>query len=115
MQGRKYLVIWMTSPAISIFQYPPSPSIILQQTRSTCCAETILDHVPSKPLTVSLKSGSAVFFESKHSRIAYRADAMGVNTVESRVGDGSVFVRIVWRVKMQSVVPGCSDSARKGW
>ena len=96
---------------MSTFQYPPSPSIIPQQTCSTSCAETILDHVPSSPLTVSLKAGSATFFESRHPMIAYRADAIGVKTVEIRDGDGSVLIRMVWRVEMQPVAPGCSDFA----
>ena len=102
----------MISPAISIFQYPPSPSIILQQTCSTSWAETILDHVPSNPLTVSLNAGSAVFFESRHISIAYRVGAMGVNAVESSTGDGSVLTRIAWRVEMQSVALGCSGPAK---
>lgn len=124
-QGKKYRAVWITSPVMSTFQHPPSPSIILQQICSASCAETILDQVPSNPLTVSLKAGSAVFFESRHPRIAYRADAMGVKTVERREGDGSVLSRIVWRVEMQPVVPGCSASTissrrddfmiRKGW
>lgn len=85
----------MISPAMFTFQYPPCPSVIPQHTSSTSCAETILDHVPSSPLMVSFKAGSVVFFESKHPRIAYSADAMGVKTVESSVGDGSVLIRIV--------------------
>ena len=85
----------MISPAMSTFQYPPSPSMMPQHTSSTSCTETILDHVPSSPLTVSFEAGSAVFCESKHPRIAYRADAIGVKTVEISAGDGSVFVRIV--------------------
>ena len=85
----------------------------------------ILDHVPSNPLTISLKAGSAVFFESRHPSIVYRADAIGVRTVEIRDGDGSVLIRMVWMVEIQPVVLGCSDSAissrgddfvtRKGW
>ena len=74
--------------------------MILQHTSSTSCAETILDHVPSNPLIVSFKAGSAVFFESRHPRIAYRADAIGVKIVESSAGDGSVLIRMVWRVEM---------------
>lgn len=94
-QRKKYRAVWMISPAMSTFQCPPSPSIILQQTCSTSCAETILDHVPSNPFTVCLKAGSVVFFESRHSRIAYSAEAIGVKTVESRDGDGSVLIKMV--------------------
>ena len=100
--------------------------MILQQISSTSWAETILDHVPSNPLIVSLKAGSAVFFESRHPRIAYRADAIGVRIVESSVGDGSVLIRMVWRVEIQSAVSsrfgsgtssrgGTSVILRKGW
>ena len=80
---------------MSIFQYPPSPSIIPQHTSSTSFAETILDHVPSRPLIISFRAGSAVFFESRHQRIAYRAEVIGVKTVESNTGDGSVLIRTV--------------------
>ena len=125
VQRKKYCGIWTTSPAMSTFQYPPSPLMIFQQTCSISWAGTILDHVPSNPLTVSLRAGSAVFFRSKHPRIAYRADAMGVKTAESRAGDGSVLIRIVWRVEIWPVTLGRSDSVttpggdaavpRNGW
>lgn len=59
---------------------------------------------------VSFKAGSVVFFESRHPRIAYRAGEMGLKTVESSVGDGSVLIRIAWRVEMQSVVLSCPSS-----
>jgi hypothetical protein len=92
---------------MSTFQYPPSPSMIRQHTSSTSFAETILAHVPSNPLIVSFKVGSAVFLEPRHPRIVYRADAIGVKMVESSAGDGSVLIKMVWRVEMQSVVPSC--------
>ena len=79
----------MISPAMSTFQYPPSSSMIPQYTSSTSRAETILDHVPSSSSTASFKAGSAVFRESKHPRIACRADTIGVKTVEGSTGDGS--------------------------
>lgn len=116
----------MISPAMSTFQYPPSPPIMPQHTSSTSRAETILDHVPSSPLTASFKAGSAVFCESKHPRIAYREDAIGVKTVESSAGDGSVLIKMVWRVEIQSTVlswlcsgisswGGSSVTLAKGW
>jgi len=86
-----------------------------QHTSSTSCVETILDHVPSSPLTVSLKAGSAVFCESKHPRIAYRADAIGAKTVEISAGDGSVLVKMVWRVEIQSAVLSWLCSGTSSW
>ena len=100
---------------MSTFQYPPSPSIIPQHTSSTSRAETTLDHVPSSPLIVSFKAGSVVFFESRDPRIVYRADAIGVRTVESNAGDGSVLIRMVWRVEIQSVAVSCFCSEMSSW
>ena len=59
---------------------------------------------------VSFKTGSVVFFESRHPRIAYRADAIGVKTVEINAGDGSMLIRIVWRVEIPSLMPSCFGS-----
>ena len=84
--------------------------MILQHTSSTSCAETILDHVPSNPLIVSFNAGSAVFFESRHPRIAYSADAIGVKIVESSAGDGSVLIMMVWRVEIELAVSSWSGS-----